>query len=217
MTPNIKRLIESCANVEYLTINDCELESLENFPKLQNLVVLEMTDNQYLCHDIDLLVKTSTNWPHRHSSNFSQLSTIKSHPWPACTTSKLCHSWKFWRSTPTRYAGRKITETAYFSCCLAWMWSTASIGKDAWSRSKVLLSIFQVLVIRGWTCSTCYKTTTKNKAVKIWWRQLPATSKMEPSLEDTRLKLQYRPILPLSSLSKGPASIRIASCSWELQ
>lgn len=172
-----------------------------------------MTDNQYLRGDIDLLVKTSTNWPHRHSSNFSLLSTTKSHRWAACTSWRHCLNWKFWRYTPMRYAGRKIIERASFSYCRVWMWSTASIGKDAGSRSKVRLSIFPMWVIRGWTCSTCYKTT-KSRAVKIWWRRLSVTSKMAQSIEDTPWKLQYRPILPLSSLSRDPTSI--ASCSWEL-
>lgn len=43
----IRRLLEGCPKLEYLTLNDCELRSLEGFPQLQRLIGLELADNQY--------------------------------------------------------------------------------------------------------------------------------------------------------------------------
>jgi len=47
ITPNIKKMLEGCPNLEYLTMNDCKLKSLENFPRLRKLMVLELSDNEY--------------------------------------------------------------------------------------------------------------------------------------------------------------------------
>jgi hypothetical protein len=44
-TPAIKRLLEGCVALEYLTMNDCELKSLEHFPHLRRLIGLEISDN----------------------------------------------------------------------------------------------------------------------------------------------------------------------------
>jgi hypothetical protein len=46
LTPSVKKLLEGCASLEYLTMNDCGLESLEHFPHMPNLIALELTDNK---------------------------------------------------------------------------------------------------------------------------------------------------------------------------
>lgn len=40
MNASIKKMIESCTNLEYLTLNDCHLQSLDFFPIVTNLIVL---------------------------------------------------------------------------------------------------------------------------------------------------------------------------------
>jgi Leucine-rich repeat (LRR) protein len=57
-TPNIKKMLESCTNLEYLTLNDCAMKSLEHFPNLKSLIVLELSDNKYLSFHSDSLAKT---------------------------------------------------------------------------------------------------------------------------------------------------------------
>jgi hypothetical protein len=52
ITTNIKRLLESCLSLEYVTLNSCELNSLENFPLLPHLITIELVDNQYFRFDI---------------------------------------------------------------------------------------------------------------------------------------------------------------------
>lgn len=47
-TITIRRLLEGCPKLEYLTMNDCEIRSLEGFPGLRRLIGLELADNQYL-------------------------------------------------------------------------------------------------------------------------------------------------------------------------
>ena len=46
ITLDIKKRLESYTNLEYLTFNDCGLESLENFPDLPNLIRLELIGNK---------------------------------------------------------------------------------------------------------------------------------------------------------------------------
>lgn len=58
ITPNIKKLIEGCSRLEYLTMNFCELHSLENFPLLRNLIGLEMSDNKYSSFHADWTAQT---------------------------------------------------------------------------------------------------------------------------------------------------------------
>lgn len=40
ITPAIKRLIEGCINLEYLTLNNCSLRDLDHFPTLGRLIGL---------------------------------------------------------------------------------------------------------------------------------------------------------------------------------
>ena len=41
-------MLEGLNTLEYLTINNCSLTNLDNFPHLPKLIVLELSDNQYL-------------------------------------------------------------------------------------------------------------------------------------------------------------------------
>jgi len=43
---NGKKMLENCTKLEYLTLNGCKLKTLENFPHLRKLVVLELSDNE---------------------------------------------------------------------------------------------------------------------------------------------------------------------------
>ena len=54
-TPPIRRLLESCRGLEYLTLNDCGLSSLENFPTLRHLIGLELSDNRLTGEDLHML------------------------------------------------------------------------------------------------------------------------------------------------------------------
>lgn len=44
-TPQLKQELEKYKNLIYLSLNDCQLKSLENFPNLPNLVKLDLLDN----------------------------------------------------------------------------------------------------------------------------------------------------------------------------
>jgi len=51
ITPEIKEKLETYSNLASLTLNDCNLTSLDNFPELPNLIRLEIQDNN-LPHEI---------------------------------------------------------------------------------------------------------------------------------------------------------------------
>ena len=44
-SPQLKSELEKYKNLIYLSLNDCQLKSLDNFPNLPNLVKLDLLDN----------------------------------------------------------------------------------------------------------------------------------------------------------------------------
>jgi Leucine-rich repeat (LRR) protein len=44
-TPQLKKEIEKYSNLLYLSLNDCQLKNLEDFPNLPKLVKLDLLDN----------------------------------------------------------------------------------------------------------------------------------------------------------------------------
>ena len=44
--PQIKKELEKYKNLLYLSLNDCQLKNLDNFPTLPNLLKLDLLDNQ---------------------------------------------------------------------------------------------------------------------------------------------------------------------------
>jgi len=47
-------------------MNDCKLKSLENFPQLRKLIVIELSDNEYKNFDLDWLEMISINLAMHH-------------------------------------------------------------------------------------------------------------------------------------------------------
>lgn len=54
-----QKLLEKYKNLYFLTLNDCGLTTLNNFPDLQNLVRLELIDNKLPASELAHLVNLS--------------------------------------------------------------------------------------------------------------------------------------------------------------
>ena len=46
-TPELKHEIEQLSELVYLSLNNCQLKSLNHFPQIKNLMTLELNDNQF--------------------------------------------------------------------------------------------------------------------------------------------------------------------------
>jgi len=52
---DITKALEALPNLPALTLNECKVQSLENFPTLPNLIRLEMYENSFRAKDLALL------------------------------------------------------------------------------------------------------------------------------------------------------------------
>jgi hypothetical protein len=80
----IKKEIESITNLLCLSLNNCKLESLENFPNLPSLIRLEIMDNLFPAEDLKYLTGLtslqSLSLANTKISDFTQLEPLKSIP-----------------------------------------------------------------------------------------------------------------------------------------
>lgn len=61
LTVPMKHLIQSCMNIQVLSMAECDLTSLENFPKLDKLVELDVSSNSLTDSDMKTI---ATQCPH---------------------------------------------------------------------------------------------------------------------------------------------------------
>ena len=80
----VKTEIESISNLLCLSLNNCKLESLKNFPNLPNLIRLEIMDNMFPAEDLKYLTGLtslqSLSLANNKISDFAQLEPLKSIP-----------------------------------------------------------------------------------------------------------------------------------------
>ena len=78
----MKNELESVSNLLCLSLNNCKLESLENFPKVPSLIRLEIMDNsfpgEHLTHLTALSSLQSLSLANNKISDFKQLEPLKS-------------------------------------------------------------------------------------------------------------------------------------------
>ena len=80
----VKKELESVSNLLCLSLNNCKLETLENFPTLPNLVRLEIMDNEFPADDLKYLSGLtslqSLSLANNKIAEFTQLEPLKAIP-----------------------------------------------------------------------------------------------------------------------------------------